>query len=103
MRKCKKITLNLDFAKEDKNIFCDFFKCSLHFRPHGLQSKLNKVSISNLVKFHKNKAKKDNNQATKRTINQCKVPYKSRKHIFCKNVLLYTMDNHSVVLEISIS
>ena len=34
-----------------KNIFCLFFKCSLNFRAHALQSELNKVSISNFVKF----------------------------------------------------
>ena len=31
--------------------FCCFFKCSLNFIAHALQSELNKVSISNFVKF----------------------------------------------------
>ena len=31
--------------------FVSFFKCSLNFRAHALQSELTKVSISNFVKF----------------------------------------------------
>ena len=70
----KKLRLGWSWQNEDKNIFCPLFKCSLNFRAHALQSELNKVSISNFVKFqlqrisskierafHKNKAKKDNN------------------------------------------
>ena len=34
-----------------KKICCPFFKCLLNFRPLALQSKLNKVNISNFVKF----------------------------------------------------
>ena len=65
--------------KEDKNIVCLFFKCSLSFRAHALQSEFNNVCIFNFVKlrlqnmsfkieqafektktiFHQNRAKKD--------------------------------------------
>ena len=31
--------------------FVNFFKCSLNFRAHALQSKLNKVQYTNFVKF----------------------------------------------------
>ena len=34
-----------------KNIFCRSFKCLLNIRVHALQSELEKLSISNLVKF----------------------------------------------------
>ena len=69
-----------------KTYFVVFFKCLLNFRADTLQLELNKVSISNFVKFqlqrmsfkierafekttkkfHKNQAKKGNNQATKK-------------------------------------
>ena len=66
------------WQNEDKNIFCNFFKCALNFRAYVMQSELNKVSLSNFVKFQlqrisskieqafekkekKNRAKKDNN------------------------------------------
>ena len=39
----------------------------------------------------------------KRTINQCKISYMRQNKFFCKNVLLYTIDNISMVLEIIIS
>ena len=90
-----------------------FFKCSLNFRAHALQSELNKVSISNFSKFqlqsnssnieqafeknniifHQNRAKKEINQTTKRTINQCKSPKMRTNTIFCKNVLLCFINN----------
>ena len=34
--------------------------------------------------------------------NQCKTNHMREKHIFCKNVLLYTINNISMVLEIII-
>ena len=39
----------------------------------------------------------------KRTINQCQISYMRKTHFFCKNVLLYTIINISMVLEIIIS
>ena len=46
------MTLKLELKKmKTKTFFVLFFKCSLNFRAHALQSELNKVSISNLVKF----------------------------------------------------
>ena len=47
----KKLQSSWSWQNEDKNIFCHFFKCSLNFRAYALQSELNKVSISNFVKF----------------------------------------------------
>ena len=48
-------------------------------------------------------AKKDN-KATKRTKNQCKIPFMRKKtHFFCKNELIYTINNPSVILEVSLS
>ena len=88
MRKCGKNDVKVRVGKiKTKNIFCHFLKCLLNFRGYALQSELNKVSISNFVQFQlqrlgsknaqafeimtkcsiKNKAKKDNNQATKMT------------------------------------
>ena len=81
------------------NIFCLFFKFSLDFRPHALQSKLNKNSISNFLKFWlqsmsskiERSLKKKEKQSLKirlkrilirqlqRTINQCKVSYMRKK------------------------
>ena len=51
MRKCGKMMLRLELAKGRQKIFCHFFKCSISFRAHALQSELNKVSMSNFVKF----------------------------------------------------
>ena len=46
----------------------------------------------------------DTFEATKKTINQCKIPCMRKKYIFfCKNVLLYTKYNLSVALEIIIT
>ena len=45
----------------------------------------------------------ENNKATKRTINKCKIPYMREQHVICKNVLLYTIYKPFVVLEIIIS
>ena len=53
------------------------------------------------IKFPiKNRAKKDNNWATKRTINKLKIAYMKKKHIFYKNGLLHSINNLSVILEI---
>ena len=106
-----------------KTWFVRFFKCSLNFRAHALQSELSKTSISNFVKFelqsmsskierafektnkifHQNRAKKDIYQATIRTINQCKIPYMRKNTFFCKNTLLCIIINLPVVLETIIS
>ena len=114
----------MSWQNEDKNIFCCFFKCSLNFRAHALQSELNKVSISNFVKFRlqsmsskierafkkttkfsiKIRLKRTLIRQLKRTINQCKISCMWKKRIFfCKNVLLYTLINISMVLEIIFS
>ena len=65
------------------------------------------LNFSELLKnkkiFNENRAKKDNYQVTKMTINQCKIPYTRKKHIFSKNVLLYIINNLYVVLDIIIS
>ena len=37
------------------------------------------------------------------TINESKIPYMRRNHILCKNVLIYTINNLFLVLEIIIS
>ena len=51
-RKCKKKYIKVGIGKiKTKKNFCPFFKCSLNFRAHALQSELNKVSISNFVKL----------------------------------------------------
>ena len=47
----KKLRLGWSWQNEDKNIFCNFFKCSLNFRAHALQSELNKDGYTNFVKF----------------------------------------------------
>ena len=47
----KKLRLGCSWKNEDKNIFNNFFKCSLNFRVHAVQSELTKVSIANFVKF----------------------------------------------------
>ena len=47
----KKITSKLELAKWRQQKYCTFFKCLLNFRAHALQLGLNKVSISNFVKF----------------------------------------------------
>ena len=93
-----------------ENFVC-FFKCSLNFRAHALQSELSKTSISNFVKielqsmdsiiervfektnkiFHQNMAKKDIYQATIRTINQCKISYMRKKHIFVVKTYCYVL------------
>ena len=99
-----------------KTFFSWFFKFLLNFKAHALQLELNKVSISNFVKFRLQSLGSKIEQAfdkmtkfslkigPKRTINQCKIPYMRNKHIFlCKNVFLYTINNLSVVLEIIIS
>ena len=46
----KKWKLKLGLEKWKQNIFCPFFKRLLNFWTHALQSELNKVSISNIVK-----------------------------------------------------
>ena len=86
----EKIMLKLELPKGRQKHFLSFFKCSFNFKAHAVQSELNKVSISNLVKFRfhslsskieqafekmtkfskKNIAKNDINLATKRIINQ---------------------------------
>ena len=51
-RKCKKNDVKVEIGKmKTKTFFVLFFKCSLNFRAHALQSELNKVSISNFGKF----------------------------------------------------
>ena len=47
----KKSRSRLSWQNEDKNMFSCFFKGSLNFKAHALQTELNKVSISNFVKF----------------------------------------------------
>ena len=51
MRKCRKNYVKLGVGKMKTKAFFVIFKCSLNFRAHALQSKLNKFSISNFVKF----------------------------------------------------
>ena len=112
----------MSWQNEDKNIFCCFFKCSLNFRAHALQLELNKVSGSNFVKFRlqnmsskieqafekttkfsiKIRLKRTLIRQLKRTINQCKISYMRKNIFFCKNVLLYSITNISMVLEIII-
>ena len=95
----------MELAKlRQKNIFCCFFKYLLNFRAHAPQSELNKVSISNFVKFGlqtmSSKIERVFNKTTKfsikirlkgilirqlkRTINQLKIIY----IVNCKNALL---------------
>ena len=52
MRKCEKNDVKAVVAKmKTKTYFVIFLKCLLNFKTHVLQSKLNKVTISNFVKF----------------------------------------------------
>ena len=53
MRKRKKMTVRLEFEtrRPKKHFFVVFFKGLLNFRADALQSELNKVSLSNFVKF----------------------------------------------------
>ena len=89
MRKCGKNCVKDGVGKMKRKtyFFPFFFKLSLNFRAHALLSELDKVSKSNFVKYWlqsmsskierafkkrikfpiKNRAKKDNNQATKKT------------------------------------
>ena len=43
--------LSLNWQMKTKTWFVRFFKCSLNFGAHALQSELSKVMISNFVKF----------------------------------------------------
>ena len=106
-----------------KTYFFCFFKGLLNFRAHALQSELNKVSIQNFVKFGlqsmsskiervfekttkfsiKIRLKRTIIRQLKRTINQCKISYMRQNTFFCKNVLIYTINNISMVLEIIIN
>ena len=113
--------LKFQWQNEDKNICCCFFKCLLNLRAHALQLELNKVNISNFVKFQqqsisfkikrafekttkvsiKIRLKRILSSQIKRTINQCKISYMTIFNtFFCKNVLLYTINSISMVLEI---
>ena len=117
-------TKKLSWQNEDKNIFCCFFKCSLNFRGHALEPELNKVRISNFVKFWlqsmnfkierafdkttkfsiKIRVKMRLIRQLKMTINQCKISCRRKNiFIFCKNVFLYTIINRYMVLQIIIS
>ena len=49
--KVQKKPKSWNWQNGDKNIFCPFFKFSLNFRAHALQSQLHKVSVSNFVKI----------------------------------------------------
>ena len=52
MRKCRKNDFKVGVCKmKTKNIFCNFFKGLLNLRVNVLQSELNKVSISNFIRF----------------------------------------------------
>ena len=52
MRKCGKYYIKVGVGKmKTKKYLVNFFKCSLNFTGHALQSELNKVFISNFVKF----------------------------------------------------
>ena len=53
MRKCKKNYVKVGVGKMKAKTFFVFFffKCSLNFKAHALQSELKKISISNFVKF----------------------------------------------------
>ena len=106
-----------------KTFFCSFFKYSFIRRVGAVIFELNEVSISNFVRFQlqsmsskierafekitklsiKIGPKRTIVRQLKRTINQCKVPYMRKKHIFCKNVSLCTINNLSVALEIFFS
>ena len=107
-----------------KTFCCCFFKCSLSFRAHALQSELNKFSISNFIKFWlqsmsskitrafekttkfsiKIRLKRTLIRQLKSTLNQCKMYYMKKKtHFFFKNVLLYTINNICLVFEIILS
>ena len=113
----------MELAKWRQKHILLFFKCSLNFRAIALQSELNKVSTSNFVKFqlqsmsskierafkkttkffNKIRLKRTSIRQLKRTINQCKISYMRKKTFFCKNVLLYNINNKYMVLEIIIS
>ena len=103
-------------------LFVLFFKCLLNSRAHALQSQLNKVSISNFVRFKlqsmsskieralekrtklsiKIRLKRTLTKQLKRTINQCENISMSKDTFFWRNVMLYTINNISLVLEIII-
>ena len=104
----EKIMLRLVVAKWRQIIFCHFFKCLLNLKAHVLQSEINKVSTSNVVKFQlqcissqiewafekitKFSIKIGPRRTIIRQLNQCKIPTWGKKHIFCKYVLLYTVN-----------
>ena len=62
------------------------------FRLQSMSSKI-KRAFEKIQNFLKIRAKKVIGYATKRTINQCKIPHMRKKKLVCKNVLLYNIKN----------
>ena len=103
-----------------KTWFVRFFKCSFVLRVGALIFELNKVSISNFVKFEflgmtwkiERVFEKTNiilsqklskwvmNLVSKKDHNQCKISYMRKKYIFCKIKLLYAITNLCVEIEL---
>ena len=99
---------------------CCFFKCSFVLRVGAVIFELNKVSMSNFVKFKfwsltlKIKrvfektniilsiklAKRAMNLRSKKDYNQCKISYMRQNYIFFMIETLYTINNLSEVIEI---
>ena len=106
-----------------KTWFVYFFKCSFVLKVCAVIFELDKVSMSNFVKFEilsmtlkiervfektnkicsKKLAKRTLNLVTKKDHNQCKISYMRKKYIFCRIKSLYTINNLCVVIEITAS
>ena len=94
-----------------KTLFVRFFKCSFVLRVGAVIFELNKVSMSNFVKFEflgmtlkiervcekthiilsQKLAKWVMNLESKKDYNQCKISYMRKIHFFCKIKSLYTL------------
>ena len=106
-----------------KTWFVRFFKCSFVLRVGAVIFELDKVSMSNFVKFEfrsmtlkiervfektniilsQKLAKWAMNLVSKKDHNQCKISYMRKIHIFCKIKSLYTIKNLCVESELTAS
>ena len=79
MKKCKKNDVKVGVGKMKKKTFFSSFKCSLNFKAHAPQSAFEKKNKKNSIKIRQ---KRTIIWQLKKTLNQCKMSYMRKKHIF---------------------
>ena len=115
------MTFKLDIEKmKIKTLLVCFFKCSFVLRVGAVIFELDKVSMSNFVKFKflgttlkiervfektniilsQKLSKWTMNLVSKKDHNQCKISYMRKKYIFCKIKSLYAINNLCVEIEL---